>query len=1250
MKYLRNITIILLFLSAAIPLADAAVGTIYVDVNDASCVGTSGQADPYSVVYCNIQAALDDAADGDVIDIAAGVYSPTATINITVNNVTLKGNQSGADPRPSHGTSRAAGSANESIIDGSGSSLGRIIYIDADGVTLNGLEIKSGTSDMVRQSNSHTGTTVKYCIIHDGRGDEGVQLANCSNGMMEYNYVFDIAWAGDGLNFASSNGCTIQHNDLKNISSDNAAIYVYGSTNTTINDNLISNLPYGEGIKLGAKSGSDAGLTGGTIKNNTIHDVGGGNNDDCIAVYTSHVNVKGNECYANTSENGTIYLAFAISDISITENRVHHNTLKTNKRATAAGILLNSEVDAASVMVNNNNIYMNTPYGLTNEASATLNAQLNYWGDASGPSGAGSGSGDAITSNIIYCPWLNAPYPAGTPVGPGGGAVVNTNTGEAFCSIQAAIDDADTQDGHTLFASAGTYSENVNIHKSLTINGESGTVLQAPVAGGNGFLIHAADISINDFEIKGFANGIRSFGGPANYGALHISGCYVHDCSGVGIVLLYDTFSTVDVVNTQVKDNGGNGIGISNGATISTMLHLKGLSIDSNSQHGLYIASSGTDINELKIEGTTLNGNGFQGIQLQGVTIGAMSLLSGTQIRQNKTGFAVNQSASQLGDVLLKDVTIADNSESGMLLGGGSAANSLTIKECHFHGNAWEEIDLSGGWFGAFSAGSVLIENNIFHNTAWCAIYVGDKFSSGTEPQIHGNDLSSNPWGVFNASSVLLNATKNWWGDICGPLDNSDDSPQPYTCYNPGVSGKQVSNLVIYSPWWDGFPNGQPLGPDQTPVVDFDADVTSGIDELAVQFNNLSENVCEYLWDFGDGTTSTEENPSHVYHNPPQKHYTVSLTGLCDCPWFGDPIVEIKKDFIMVVRASDVNFNAYPIACAPGEDVQFTNNCGGLANHFLWDFGDGETAQFRSEIRSAVDPDHAYAEAGEYSVSLKAWGHGGEDMLMIPDLIYIDPNFAGLNLVDAGETVDNEGWDNAIDHDIISTNADLTAVSGDAWAIFEFADASIKDITKLRLKANNASGSSLTNHLAQNFELLVSTDGVDFAPGFSGSIGSRYGWEVFEFDPLQAKYIKLVLYPRGEDSPFVRLSEVQVFGTTVSNIKARFRASNDGSDITGIPEDYGLSANYPNPFNPETTISYQLPDPSDVTLHVYNVQGQRIATLVNERRDAGSYQVVWNGMNDFGQDVAGGVYIYKIIATNADNEVFTVSRKMTFLK
>ena len=78
---------------------------------------------------------------------------------------------------------------------------------------------------------------------------------------------------------------------------------------------------------------------------------------------------------------------------------------------------------------------------------------------------------------------------------------------------------------------------------------------------------------------------------------------------------------------------------------------------------------------------------------------------------------------------------------------------------------------------------------------------------------------------------------------------------------------------------------------------------------------------------------------------------------------------------------------------------------------------------------------------------------------------------------------------------------------------------------------------------------------------------------------------------------------------------------------------FGLEANYPNPFNPETQIAYTLSTAGPVDLAIYNILGQRVRILVQEIQAAGSYQVVWKGRNDQGAPVASGIYLYRLSST-----------------
>jgi flagellar hook assembly protein FlgD len=91
---------------------------------------------------------------------------------------------------------------------------------------------------------------------------------------------------------------------------------------------------------------------------------------------------------------------------------------------------------------------------------------------------------------------------------------------------------------------------------------------------------------------------------------------------------------------------------------------------------------------------------------------------------------------------------------------------------------------------------------------------------------------------------------------------------------------------------------------------------------------------------------------------------------------------------------------------------------------------------------------------------------------------------------------------------------------------------------------------------------------------------------------------------------------------------------------------YKLSQNYPNPFNPQTTIDFQVKELAPVTLKIYNVRGQLVKTLADDRFAPGvTHTVTWDGRNNAGQQVSSGVYFYKLVTNN-----FTQTKKMVLLK
>ncbi|ALK05598.1 MAG: hypothetical protein AAY43_07680 [Methanosarcina sp. 795] len=150
------------------------------------------------------------------------------------------------------------------------------------------------------------------------------------------------------------------------------------------------------------------------------------------------------------------------------------------------------------------------------------------------------------------------------------------------------------------------------------------------------------------------------------------------------------------------------------------------------------------------------------------------------------------------------------------------------------------------------------------------------------------------------------------------------------------------------------------------PVADFSSSVSSGNAPLAVQFTDLSQNAAAWNWDFGDGSSSTEQNPSHIYSTAGD--YTISLTAS------NANGTDSKSSTITVLRqpvppvadfSSSVTEGYAPLA------VQFTDLSQNAAE-WSWDFGDGASSSEQS-------PSHTYSAAGSYTVTLTVSNADGTD-------------------------------------------------------------------------------------------------------------------------------------------------------------------------------------------------------------------------------------------------------------------------------
>ena len=395
--------------------------TVWVDDDYCDGCANGGHTWGYDA-FDSIQDGI-DAVAGSTVHVAVGTYDSTVeAFPILIDKpLTLLGAQADQDPRPSHD----GRSGSESLIDADETS-SAVIRISASDVEINGFTITGGTGDMVEENGSADHLLFRYNILYDDlatEGDEAIQIKYSDGVVMEYNYAYNIK--EDAFNLSSSTNGVVRYNEAHDIHSSNAAIYCYDEANIDIIGNLVYDVPNNDGIKLGD---AGDGSTGGEVKDNEVYDVA----EDGVTIYASGVAVENNDIYHCDSENGALYL-YGADDSTVANNRVHdndaigllivnsdhvavtHNEICRNddtndaKYPDSAGIWL--APDASDIAIHYNDIDGNAGFGVMNAATTEVGATCNWWGAPSGPSGVGSGVGDAVSGAVDFEPWLLAPGP-----------------------------------------------------------------------------------------------------------------------------------------------------------------------------------------------------------------------------------------------------------------------------------------------------------------------------------------------------------------------------------------------------------------------------------------------------------------------------------------------------------------------------------------------------------------------------------------------------------------------------------------------------------------------------------------------------------------------------------------------------------------------------------------------------------------------------------------------------------------------
>ena len=154
-------------------------------------------------------------------------------------------------------------------------------------------------------------------------------------------------------------------------------------------------------------------------------------------------------------------------------------------------------------------------------------------------------------------------------------------------------------------------------------------------------------------------------------------------------------------------------------------------------------------------------------------------------------------------------------------------------------------------------------------------------------------------------------------------------------------------------------------------------------------------------------------------------------------------------------------------------------------------------------------------------------------------------------------------------------------------------------------------------------------------------------WEELTFDFSS----RIGVYPVVKDQIII-FPDFELAGRTQDNICYFDNISFSPSNSVGVdnrsetlPQGFALEQNFPNPFNPLTTLRYDLPENSLVNITIYDMLGRQVKTLMDQTQDAGYRSVIWDATNDYGKPVSAGIYLYQIQAGE-----YMQTKKMVLLK
>jgi PKD repeat protein len=420
-------------------------------------------------------------------------------------------------------------------------------------------------------------------------------------------------------------------------------------------------------------------------------------------------------------------------------------------------------------------------------------------------------------------------------------------------------------------------------------------------------------------------------------------------------------------------------------------------------------------------------------------------------------------------------------------------------------------------------------------------------------------------------------------------------------------------------------------------VASFSASPQSGCDTLTVSFTDLSSgtSIDAWAWDFGDGATSTVQNPTHLYAAPG----TYDVTLIASSAACADTAVSTA--LVSIDASPTAAFGATPTTGPVPLLVAFADSTLGSPVAWEWDFGDGNTTFDQN-------PTHTYATDGTYTVQLIATNACGADTLIQPDLVVASPapcdivagfsaapdsGCASLSVsftdLSTGAGVDTWGWDFGDGNTSTEQHPSHDYSSEGRYDVMLVATSGACSDTMFSPALITVGMSPISA-----FSAAPTTGAADLDVAFTDeSTGNPSAW-AWDFGDANSSTEQNPTHTYTAEGTYT-VTLVTTNSCGVDTLVAADAVTVDPNPTDALAGPIARGARTwvsPNPFGLNTQIFFRLDKETPIEIVIYDVTGRPVRHLAARRFAPGTHIVPFDGATDRGVRLASGMYFYRFAA------------------